>query len=123
MQSCPPASTAMVAALDAGAVRGLVDAAGEAGDDDKAGLAKLAGKLTGEFQACTGGVARADDRDHRPHQRCIVAAYGEQRRSIVERCQPRWIAVLAGREPGDAELAARGELGLRLVGAADARRS
>ena len=111
------------AALDAGAVRGLVDAAGEAGDDDKAGFAKLAGELTGEFQACTGGIARADDRDHRPHQRCDVAAHGKQRRRIVERCQPGRIAVLAGREPGDAELAARGELGFRLVGAADARRS
>jgi hypothetical protein len=37
-------------ALDAGAVRGLVDAAGEAGDDDEAGFAKLAGELTGNFK-------------------------------------------------------------------------
>ena len=56
-------------------------------------------------------------------ERCVVTAHGEQRRRIVERRQPRRIAVLAGREPGDAELAARGELGLRLVHAADAPRS
>ena len=38
------------AARDAGAMRGLIDAAGEAGDDDKAGVAEPAGELTSEFQ-------------------------------------------------------------------------
>lgn len=111
------------AACDAGAMRGLIDAAGEPRDDDEAGLSKLARELAGEFQARAGGIARADDGDHRTHQRCVLAAHGEQRRRIVDHRQPRRIALLAGREPGDAEFAARGKLGLGFVHTADAPRS
>src|SRR6266702_3351990 len=108
------------AAFNARAMRSLVDAAREPRDDDKAGLAEFASELAGELQPCAGGVARADDRDNRPHQGFCVAPYGEQRWRVVERRQPCRIAVLAGCEPGDAELAARGQLGLRLVRATDA---
>jgi hypothetical protein len=84
--------------------------------------AKLTRELAGEFQPGAGSIARADDRDHRSHQGFSVAAHGEQRRRIVERGEARRIAILAGCKPGDAEFAARGELGLRLIGAADAPR-
>jgi hypothetical protein len=57
-------------------MRGLIDAAGEPRDDDEAGFAELAGQLSGEFQAGARGVARADDRDHRPHQGRDIAAHG-----------------------------------------------
>ena len=56
------------AAGEAGAMRGLVDAARQTRDDDEAGGAEIARELAGEFQPGAGGVARADDRDHRPHQ-------------------------------------------------------
>lgn len=54
------------AAFNAGAVRGLVDAAGEPGDHDKAGVAEVARQRACEFQPGTGGVAGAHDRNHRP---------------------------------------------------------
>ena len=58
------------AAREAGAMRRLIDAARQPGDDDKAGFAKIARQLACKFQPGAGSVAGADDRDHRPHQRC-----------------------------------------------------
>ena len=86
------------AAFDRGAMRGLIDAARQARDDDEAGLAEIARQLAGEFQPGAGGVARADDRDHRPHQRVGRAAHAEQGRRIVERRQPRRIGGFARRD-------------------------
>ena len=81
-----------------GAMRGLIDAAGEAGDDDETGVAKIARQLAGEFQPGARGVARADDRDHRPHQHVGRAAHAEQGRRIVQRRQPRRIGGFARRD-------------------------
>jgi hypothetical protein len=55
----------------------LVDPARQAGNDDEAGLGQVVRKLAGEFQSGAGGVARADDRDHRPHQAVEDAAHAE----------------------------------------------
>ena len=68
----------------AGAMRGLIDAARQAGSNDKAGVAEIARQHACEFQSGAGGIARADDRDHRPHQDVADAADAEQRRRIVE---------------------------------------
>ena len=76
-----------------------------------------------EFQPGAGGVARADDRDHRPHQHILRAAHAEQRRRIVKRGQPRRIAGFVRREQADAELLAGGELSARIVLAADPART
>ena len=107
----------------AGAMRGLIDAARQPRDDDEAGVAEIARQLACEFQPGAGGVARADDGDHRPHQRVGRAAHAEQRRRIVERRQPRRIAGLAGRDQATPILSAGGEFGPRLVLAADAART
>ena len=108
------------AACDRGAMRGLIDAARQPRDDDKAGVAEIARQLACEFQAGAGGVAGADDRDHRPHQRLRRAAHAEQGRRIVERRQPRRIGGFARRDQRDADLFGRGEFGPRFLLAADA---
>ena len=73
---------------EAGAMGGGVDAARETGGDDEAGLAEIARQPLGELDAGGGGVARADDRDHRPRQRRALAAHRQQRRRIVDHRQP-----------------------------------
>jgi hypothetical protein len=65
-------------------------------DEDEAGLGELVRELAGEFQSRSGGVAGADDRDHRPHQASEDAAHAKQRRCIVDGRKPRRIAGLAG---------------------------
>ena len=77
------------AARHAGAMRGLIDAARQARDDDETGLAEIAGQRAGEFQPGAGRIARADDRNHRPHQGLKRAAHAEQGRRVVNRRQPR----------------------------------
>jgi hypothetical protein len=76
-------------------------------------------QLACKFQPCAGGVARADDRDHRPHQAVWRTAHAEQRRRIVERRQPRWIAGFAGRDQRDADPFGRSDLSPRFLLAAD----
>jgi hypothetical protein len=49
-----------------------------------------------EFQSRSGGVAGADDCDHRPHQAFEDAAHAKQRRCIVDGRKPRRMAGLAG---------------------------
>ena len=92
------------AASDRRAMRGLIDAARQPGDDDEAGIAEIARQLAGEFQSGAGGVARADDRDHRPRQHVRRPAHAEQRRRILERRQPRRIGGFARRDQRDADL-------------------
>jgi len=107
------------AAVEAGAVRRLIDAACQARGDDKTGLTEIMCQLAGEFQPGAGRVARAHDRDHRPHQRLDRAAHAEQRRGIVERRKPWRIAGFAGRDQADALSLAGGEFGAGIVLAAD----
>jgi hypothetical protein len=49
------------AALNAGAMRCLIDAARQPRGNDETGLAKIARQLAGEFEPGAGCVARADD--------------------------------------------------------------
>jgi len=110
------------AAFDAGAMRRLVDAARQSRGNDETGLAKIPRQRACEFQAGAGGVARADDRDHRPHQHLKRAAHAEQRRRIVEHCEPRRIAGFARRHQSDAVSFARCKLSARIFLAADPAR-
>ena len=71
------------AAVDAGAMRRLVDAARQSRGDDESGLTQIARQPPGEFQSGAGGVARADNGDHRPHQHLQRAAHAEQRRRVL----------------------------------------
>lgn len=107
------------AACDARAMRRLVDAARQPRNDDEAGFAKIVRDRAREFQPGGGGVARADNGNHRPHHGFKLAAHAEQGRRIVERRKPRRIARFFGRKQGDAKLAAGVKLGLRFVLAAD----
>jgi hypothetical protein len=111
------------AALDRGAVGGLIDATRQTRDDDKTGLAEIARQLAGEFQAGAGGIARADDRDHRPHRYLQRAAQSEQGRRIVEHGEPRRIAGFIRRQQADAEPHACGKLSARILLAANPRRT
>ena len=104
-------------------MRRLVDAARQPRDDDEAGLAEIARQRAGEFQPGAGGVARADDREHRPHQRIQCAAHAEQRRRIVQRGEPRRIAGFIRRQQADADLLAGREFGARILLAADPART
>ena len=61
------------AGLEARDMGALVDAAGETGDDDIAGLSEAARQPLGEGQAGRRGVARADDRHRRLLQRLLPA--------------------------------------------------
>jgi hypothetical protein len=76
---------------------------GQPRDDDEPGLAEIVRQLAREFQPGTRGVARADDREHRPGHGCEVAAHTEQRRGIVDKRQARRITDLVGRHQFDAE--------------------
>ena len=91
------------AAREAGAMRRLIDAARQPRGDDKTGVAEIARQRAREFEAGAGGVARADDGDHRPHQHLKRAAHAEQGRRIVEHGQPRRIAGFARRHQADAD--------------------
>ena len=104
-------------------MRRLIDAARQSRGDDKTGLAEIARQRACEFEAGAGGVARADDRDHRPHQHVQRAAHAEQRRRIVEYRKPRRITGFARRDQADAELLAGGEFGARIGLAADPART
>ena len=108
------------AAVDAGAMRRLVDAAREPGGDDEAGLAEVARQPLGEFEPGAGGIARADDGDHRPRQHLKRAAHAEQRRRVIDQRQPRRIAGLTRRHQADADVFAGGDFGARVFFAADA---
>ena len=83
---------------------------------------KIAREGACEFQPGAGGVARADDREHRPHQRVKRAAHAEQRRRIVERRQPRRIAGFLRRQQADADLRLAASSARGLVLAADPAR-
>ena len=104
-------------------MRRLIDAARQPRHDDEAGLAEIACQGAGKFQPGAGGVARADDGDHRPHQHVQRAAHAEQGRRIVERGKPRRIAGFIRREQADAEPFAGGEFGARIFLAADPPRT
>ena len=99
------------AARKAGAVRRLINAARQAGCNDKAGFAEIARQGPREFQPGAGSIARADDGNHRPHQHVKRAAHAEQRRRIVEGGEARRVAGFAGRDEADAYSFARGKLG------------
>jgi len=88
----------------------------------KPALAEIARQLACEFQPGAGGVARADDRDHRPHRRIERAAHAEQRGRVVQRRQPRRIAGFIRRHQADADLLARSQFSPRALFAADAPR-
>src|ERR1700694_3394584 len=66
------------AAPDRGTMRRLIDAAREPEDDEKAAYPEMARQRARKFQPGAGSIARADDRDHRPHQRVRRTAYAEQ---------------------------------------------
>ena len=62
--SRPPATAATVRpARQCAGVRGGVDAAGQAGDDDQPATRQFGGKVLGHALAVGGGVAAADQRD------------------------------------------------------------
>ena len=99
---------------------GGVDAARQAGDDDKARGAKIARQPLGETQARGRGIARADDRDRRQMQHGGLAAHGQERRGVVHHLQPARIFRLCERDESDAERLRRLELALAVVAGMDA---
>ena len=70
-------------------MRGAVDAAGQAGYDRHALLPEIMRQAAGEAAGGGAGVARADDRHHRPVEQAEIALGGEQRRRIVQLGQRR----------------------------------
>ena len=111
------------AASDRGAMRRLVDATCETRHDDETRFPEIARQLAGKFQPGAGGIARADDGNHRPQQHIMRATHAEQRRRIVKGGEARRITGFAGREQADALPFARGNLGARVVLAEDAARA
>ena len=100
------------AAGEAGAVRGLIDAARQSRHDSEAGLAEFAGEQRGKLLTCAGRVARADDRERRPHQAGAGAADREQRRRVIKHREAGGIAGLAGRQQPHADPGAGGKFAL-----------
>ncbi len=56
----------------------LIDAARQTRADDEASVCQIARDALREFQADAGGVARADNADHRAHLGLVCAAHAEQ---------------------------------------------
>jgi hypothetical protein len=110
------------AAFDRRAMRGLIDAACETRSNDKAGISEIARQHLREFQSGRRGIARADDRDRRPHQDVADATDAKQRRGVVEFGKPRRISVFARRNQSDAEFGAGFQLSAGIVLAANALR-
>ena len=104
-------------------MRRLVDAARQPRHDDKIRLAEIARQGACKFQPGAGGIARADHREHRPHQRVKRAAHAEQRRRIVQRGQPRRIAGFIRGEQADADPLTGRQFGMRVLLAADPPRT
>ncbi|MBA7664337.1 hypothetical protein ES703_72395 [subsurface metagenome] len=103
-------------------MRGPIDAARKAGDDNEAGGGKIMRQNLRKLQSGARRIARADDRDHRPHQRVLCAANAKQGRRIVDHGKPRRIEGFARRHQIDAELLAGTKLGARIFLAANASR-
>ena len=101
-------------------MRGLIDAARQPGYDDKAGIAEIARQLGGELQPGAGGIARADDRNHRPHQRLRRATYAKHRGRVIQRRQSRRVADFIGCEQADADVPGCSQFSHRILLAADA---
>ena len=91
------------------AMRGRVDAAGEARDDDEARLAEPARQPLGDLDAGGRGVARADDRHAWARARTDrLTAHGDQRWRIVDCREARRIGGFArGHQPDAQDCAAR----------------
>src|SRR5258708_6604789 len=111
------------AAFDPGGVRGLIAAPRESGREGKTRLAEVARQRASEFEAGAGGVARADDRDDRPHQHLERPAYAEQGRRIVKHREPRRISGFTRRNQSDAEFFTGRQFSARILLAADPPRT
>ncbi len=111
------------AACEAGAMSGGIDAACQSGHDGEPGFAQVVRQPLGDFDACGGCIARADNCDQRPRQHGELAAYGQQRRTIVDHLQPPRIIGFAKGDEFDAAHAGRGQFGLGLFDRTDARRA
>ena len=92
------------AAFQRAVVRGAVDAAGEARDDDQALLAEVVRQPAGEAAGRRRGVARADDRDGLPVEQVEVALGDQERRRIFELGEQARIEPLAEQQIARAEL-------------------
>ena len=86
------------AALQRAVVRGAVDPAGEAGDDDQVLLAEVVGQPAREAAGRRRGIARADDRHRRPVEQVEIALGDQQRRRILELGQQPRIEPLPERQ-------------------------
>jgi hypothetical protein len=100
-------------------VSSRIDAAGQPGDDRKAGSTKSARQFAGETHAGGGRVARADDCDYGLGQHSALAANGQERRCVVGLAQARGIFGLAEGDQTDADLGRGGNLGLGLGAGGD----
>ncbi len=83
------------AARQRAVMRGAVDAAGEARDDDIARRAEIVGELPGEAARGSRGVARADQGDGGPVEQIEVALDDQRRRRGLELRQQGRIEALA----------------------------
>ena len=110
------------AAFDRGAMRGLVDAACQAGSNHKTGVSEIARQHLRKLQSGRRGIARTDDRNYRPHQHVADATDAKQRRRVVEFRKPRRIAIFAGCDQANAEFGAGFQLGAGILLAANALR-
>lgn len=107
------------AGSERGFVGGSVDAARQAGSDDIAVLAKVAGKPFGDLDPRYRGVARTDDGDGRAGKDRGVAVHRDQRRSVVDMRQPCRIVSFASRDQTSAAPLEIGDFAFGRVGRID----
>jgi hypothetical protein len=100
-----------------------INAARQARNDRKAGLAKLAREPLGEAHAAGRGIAGADDGNHGQLQHRHIALHGEERRRVADHRQPLRISGLAHGEQAHAERFHGSELTLGVFAWMNARRA
>src|SRR6516164_11344139 len=98
---------------------GLVDAARQSRDDDKSGIAEIVRQLAREFEPGARGVARTDDRNHRPLHDAKLAAHPEQWRWIVQHRKTRRITAFTRSDQANAQSLGCRKLRARVLFAAD----
>ena len=108
---------------DRAVMGGGVDAAGEAGDDDGAGIAQLERELAGEAAGGGRGVARPDHRHRLPFEQGGVALRDQRRRRVFDLGEQGGIEPLAEKEVAGAELRDPLDLALDLADAGEPGRA
>ena len=103
-------------------MRGAVDPAGKAGNDDKVLLPEIVREATREAARGSGGIPCADDRHRHPVEQVEIAFGHQQRRRILKLGKQPRIQPLPERQIFRAEILDSRHLALRLVAAEQTRR-